>query len=399
MSAVRPTTLFFICVATIFAGNCFAQQQQIRRPDFGVGPLEEVAEEVGGLLQLQWKDQNIALKRDWDERKKKVEKDEELEGAIEKLVEGGVDERRLRILTGRALGNPFGKERTGVEEAFFKIQSGLGGGGSSSSGGSGMRKGLSFSTRGLSGRASLDGDDVRFSFTETEESERNFEFRDNTNGKLHFMFSYDQLFIRFIQSEEGSTQLIWVEGDKVNAYVGRTFSDFVNENPQAANKLLFPLFQQLGIQIPMDKTDPHVLNSALTRLEQMQIIDEEEVKQLIKDLGSDSYETRKTASEKLAEGFDRWSAQIEKSLKDESLTFEAKARLKEIASDNVKSETDMLLTGQKLMESPEFLIGLFEVATDEQKTFVADQLEKVTGQNHGTDLGAWKEWLSTSGTK
>ena len=172
----------------------------------------------------------------------------------------------------------------------------------------------------------------------------------------------------------------------------------MNDNPQAANKVLFPLLQQLGIRMPMDKTDPHVLKSALTRLE-MQSSDEEEVQQLIKDLGSGSYETRKTASEKLTEGFDRWSAQIEKSLQDESLTFETKARLKGIASENPKSETDILLTDQKLLESPEFLISLFDVATDDQKTFVAEQLKKVTGQNLGTDLDAWKKWLSTSETK
>jgi hypothetical protein len=159
MSAVRQTTLLFTCLAAIFIGNCFAQQPQIDTPDFGYGPLEEVAEEMGGLLRLEWKGKNIALKRDWDERKKKVEKDEELEEAIEKLVEGGVDERRLRVLTGRALGDVFGRESTGVEEAFFEIQSSLGGGGSSR-GGSGRQQRMTFSTRGLTGNAFLIEDDV-----------------------------------------------------------------------------------------------------------------------------------------------------------------------------------------------------------------------------------------------
>ena len=399
MSAVRPAALFFICVATTIVGNCFAQQKQIHEPEFGEGTLEEVAEEMGGLLRLEWKDKNIALKRDWDKRKKKVEKDEELEDAIEKLIERGVDERRLKQLAARDLGNIFGEERPGVEEAFFAIQSKLGGGGGSSRIGSGRPNSrYSFTARGLSGSAYLGNFDTRFTFEESKALERKFEFRDNGIGRLYFTFSCDQLFIRFIQNEKGNTQLIWVEGDKVNAYVGRTFSDFVNDNPQAANKVLFPLLQQLGIRMPMDKTDPHVLKSALTRLE-MQSSDEEEVQQLIKDLGSGSYEKRKTASERLTEGFDRWSAQIEKSLQDESLTFETKARLKGIASENPKSETDILLTDQKLLESPEFLISLFDVATDDQKTFVAEQLKKVTGQNLGTDLDAWKKWLSTSETK
>jgi hypothetical protein len=173
----------------------------------------------------------------------------------------------------------------------------------------------------------------------------------------------------------------------------------VNDNPQAANKILFPLFQHLGIQMPMDEMAPHVFKFALVRLEQIQNIDEEEVQQLINDLDSDSYKIRKTASEKLAEGFVRWSAQIEKYLKDESLTLEVKSRLNEIASERGKSEMDKLLADQKLLESPKFLIKTFDVANDEQKNLVADQLEKVTGQNHGTDLDAWKNWLSISETK
>ncbi len=151
--------------------------------------------------------------------------------------------------------------------------------------------------------------------------------------------------------------------------------------------------------MPMDEMAPHVFKFALVRLEQIQNIDEEEVQQLINDLDSDSYKIRKTASEKLAEGFVRWSAQIEKYLKDESLTLEVKSRLNEIASERGKSEMDKLLADQKLLESPKFLIKTFDVANDEQKNLVADQLEKVTGQNHGTDLDAWKNWLSISETK
>lgn len=60
---------------------------------------------------------------------------------------------------------------------------------------------------------------------------------------------------------------------------------------------------------------------------------------------------------------------------------------------------DKFLTDQKLLKSPEFLIGLFDVAADDQKSLVAEQLEEVTGQNHGTDPDAWKKWLNTSATK
>ena len=239
--------------------------EKIGRPDFGDGVLEEVADKMERLLELEWKGDSIGLKRDWDKKKKKKaaknDEDQELKEAIESLIEKGVPEadaeRMAKRMNGRRPlgGMGFDRERSGVEEAFFEIPK-RNGGMSSGSGGNGARRRVHFSTGDLSGIGILATDDIRFEFTENDASERSFELRDTGDGKVEFTFSYGQFFLRFLQTKKGKTQLIVIDKDRAEVYVADTFADFVQEHSRPAKKILFPLFERLGIKMPLDKMDP-----------------------------------------------------------------------------------------------------------------------------------------------
>lgn len=398
----------YLCVV-LFCANDISAQEPITKPDFGDGVLEEVADKMENLLQLEWKGDNIALKRDWDEREEKKksdddeEKDEkdEIKKRIEELVDKGFPEEHARRLAeardrrGRKLGFGMDRERSGVEKAFLEIPP-KHGGRSSGSSGSGARRRLSFSTSAFSGSAILSNDDLRFAFEENDLAERKFELRDTGDGKVQFTFTYGELFLKFLQTEKGKIQLIWIDSDKADVYVASSFTEFVKKHPQPANKFLFPLLKQLGIKMPIDKTGPRLLSAALAHLERMQTDIDDQVAKLVKDLDSDSYETRNSASAKLTAGFEKWAGQIEKHLKESPLSPEARMRLKQIKANSGKNELDQFLGEHKLLSSPSFLIKLLEFAKDDQKLMVVDELKKVTNEDHGENLDAWKKWLIES---
>jgi len=47
-----------------------------------------------------------------------------------------------------------------------------------------------------------------------------------------------------------------IDKGRVEVYVADTFADFVQEHSKPAKKILFPLFEQIGIKMPLDKMDP-----------------------------------------------------------------------------------------------------------------------------------------------
>ena len=280
MSESNRALLFIscLCLALCSFNNASAQEEnrlsareenkapapaKIVRPDFGDGVFEEVADKMERLLELEWKGESIGLKRGWDEKKKKKaagdEEDQELKERIESSIENGVPEaeaeRMAKLRARHFRGMGFDRERSGVEKAFFAIPT-RNGGVSSGSGGSGASKRVNFKTASLSGSGILAKDDLQFKFTENDASERSFELRDTGDGKVQFTFSYGQFFPRFLQTKKGKTQLILIDQDRAEVYVADTFADFVQEHSRPAKKILFPLFERLGIKMPLDKMDP-----------------------------------------------------------------------------------------------------------------------------------------------
>ena len=388
--------IFFLCFSLVLVGYSQAQEKSMPKPEFGDGALEEVSAEMEKLLELKWNGDNLALRRDWNERLKQEkagDKDEgdELNDEIKKLIERGIPEQHAEQLAKVKLRQGMmQKSRPGVEKAFMAIPTR---GGSTSSGGSGDRRSLRFSSRELSGAAVVTNDNLRFEFTENNGDERNFKISDNGEGQIKFEFSFDNLFIRLVQSDTGKTQLIYIDNDQADVYVGDTFFEFMKLNPRVSEELLFPLLKRLGVKTPLGRKDPRILAAAIIRLERMNAPNNKNVAELIKDLDSDSYQVRQAASKDLNKGYEQWSVTIKKHAEDTKLSLEARVRLKEIVDEKGENEIANLINGMRLLDSPDFLVSVLESANDTQKASVVKQLEKVTDQTHGTDLQAWKKWL------
>ena len=62
--------------------------------------------------------------------------------------------------------------------------------------------------------------------------------------------------LRLQQTKNGKTQRAVIDKDRVEVYVADTFADFVQEHSKPAKKILFPLCEQIGTKMPLDKMDP-----------------------------------------------------------------------------------------------------------------------------------------------
>ena len=411
MSTNYTRVVAFLLLLSIALHGQTTAQEAMPKADFGNGAFDEVAPEMQALLQLTWDGDNLTIKQDWAERLKKkrdvVVDEEERTKMIDEFVKRGLPEEQAVKMAEQLLTrgiNPFGRNdrfrlgmtgrnesQVAVDKAFFKISEVLGSRSTSRSGGR-----ISFVNAAMAGEANTKADDLRFNFRELGGDQRTFELSENSKGIFKFEFSFGELFVRFLQSKHGATQLIWIAGDKVNVYTGDSFSDFVKRNPQAVEKLLLPLMNRLGIEKPISRRAPEVLSAAIRRLQSQAASGTEVLKGLFKDLDADNYQARNEASEKLTAGYDQWSAKIKEYSTNKELSVDARFRLKEIIEENSTDNVADFIKEQALLESPDFLVVALEFANDQQKTHVVKQLEKVTKQSHGTDVQAWKDWLKAN---
>ena len=252
------TALLSLIFALVLIGSSQAQTRTVTKPNFGEGELEKISEAMGKLLQLKWNGDNLALKRDWDERLVEQEaggdadKDDGLKAELAKMIEDAAPAEKL-VEKALRRGKRQGLARNGFDKAFFGVTAQNG---SRTGGGSGALREPRFSSHTLSGLASIRSDDIKIEFIENEGSERNFKISDDGKGRFKFEFGFEDLFVRLVQARTGKTKLIWIVGDQVDTYEGDTFSNFMKRNAQVTEEMLFPLFDHLGIKKPVNAPAP-----------------------------------------------------------------------------------------------------------------------------------------------
>jgi hypothetical protein len=185
-----------------------------------------------------------------------------------------------------------------------------------------------------------------------------------------------------------------IEGDQVNAYVGKSFQQFTENNRQVVERVLFPLFTRLGIKMPMDKTDPRVVSNVVAKIKNRKNGDHKAAQKLIGQLASKSFETRETASRRLAAGYEQWESIIKEHISKSSLSPEAEFRLNEIVADATGNEVEQYISDLNLVDSPEYLVSLLNIVSTDEKPLIVEHLEALTKQTHGDDISAWQTWLN-----
>lgn len=157
------------------------------------------------------------------------------------------------------------------------------------------------------------------------------------------------------------------------------------------HQYLIELWKELGISDPVSLSTPEVVTSSTEILRSIQE-DEMMVFGLMESLGSDSLSTREKAASELRTGFYKWKYWVDSSAGKFEYDKISQEHLNKIRKGSPSTKAQDYANSLDLADA-KTLVRVLELANDEQRPFVVQQLRSVTGQKL-TDLADWREHLS-----
>jgi len=279
-----------------------------------------------------------------------------------------------------------------IEAIFNKIQSASGANSSGMSMG-GRNREISFTGNKMNGNLHIRGDLLRLNLEEAQGPQRTLEFSDDNQGGFRIQVSQpDGDLILMTQGRKGAFTVVALLGDRTLSGKGESFVTYYRQHRQDMEQHILPALEALGISPVLAPNTPRVRQAALALLlrtpETLA-----EGKKLLADLDDDKMVVREKASRLLNERFEVHKDLIQEKLRDKSISLEAQKRLQEIVDHQGDSaRANQVVTALNLTQDPGYLVTLLDHVSAEQAPRLISQLEKLTGQKHGSDPAAWKEW-------
>ncbi len=384
-SFIEITRSFCCSVLLIaaFGSNAWGWQS-VPHLKYEQGPINELSDEIGSLIRLQWSGRNIALRQDFPA----VDEDAEFEKRVQKFIDRGLDRDRAERFAGQRAG---GLEVSHpVQKAFNSIAENSGG--SRNAGGGGDNYRCMFSNQDISGTCRTSRDFVRIEFSENYDPNQRFVFDDPEGPRVSLLFTSDELIVEFRQQADGQIRIAIV-ADEPHLFTATDYKSLVDDDPLLVKELLQPLFSHLGIVAPFTIHSPEVKLALITQLLAMSDEDSSRVQKELEALESENEEDRVAAYDRLAEGFEFWENAISDHVTEETISTETRNLLKQIGDKAKNHPANNYIKDHKLMSSPLFLVDLLEGRSAEEQDLIVNQLKRVTGQDFGDDRKRWREWI------
>lgn len=381
------STQFLACVlfvSTVLCGQDAAE--------FADGPMQLRSDAIGNLVRMNVKGKVLTLDRQWDQEDKTEEKEDQLDIEAKKLMARGFDARIADQLARQRMGTML-KSSHPIAKEFDKLKFA---GGSSSAGVSISNKRMvsHFSNRIMRAKIEVDDSRIVLNIKENEEPKREVIVSDNDSGVFVVEYSGEDFSVELKQKADGSIQLSRVRGDKQDVFKASSYIALRKENPKVINQWLVPLLQHIGFTIPIVSDDEPVQRAVLNKLVGMRSRSMKDFEQLVRDLDSDQFRTREDASAKLAAQATVWQDAIVAKLKSGKLSVEARIRLRNVlAEEKSNNPIDDLIESQDLLNSVDYLVDLFPIANEQEKTAISKQLEQITNHTEPSPE-AWLVWLN-----
>lgn len=378
--------------------------QSAERETFPAGVLQHFREQIQPLLRLRWKDSELVIDEAyWDETNKGKSENELIENEIQKLADrfklpGGNDQlknRRAEIqkrmedsIRQKFANSPIvGRLFSQLSNAVL-LQDGRGGGTSSS------RHSYSFKSQQL--RGELDCSDGAFHLQLAEKDAPHQNLRvTNVGGKVKLILDCKGRTIVLSQDDTGVRVVDSGAGDGPISLDSESMLELYKNNRGYCENTLFAWLDHMGLVPPYQLKSPKIVAYVTDRLSNP-TGDGEKAAQLFADLDSAEYAVRNAAANEIAESYQEYRELIDEYLAKPGISFEASAALNKIvARSGSNDEIVAFVSALKLMESPDYLIELFDIAPEDSHDEIAKQLKQLTGINHGTDSAAWNEWSAS----
>ncbi len=396
--------VFSICLATSAGAEKKQDEKPTTRqattkpakPGFETGCFQKVSDRIGGLLKLNWKDENLRLDNEhWNKDLAGKSRSE-----VQKMLMAEMQKYKHR--TSRQWQADLARRTAGYpppEIAFMRVRIAAGhltraGSGSGQSG----RKN-SFATRKLKGKLHYACGPFKVMLEEIHPPHRTIDFRDDGGGVFDLVLfnKSGKLSLMIKQGVKGEFHVKHVAGGNVFTGEEKSFKTFYARHRRYVDERMFPLLKHVGIGTPLTLCSAEVKKATLARLRNLPTPEKTaQGQKLIEQLNDNSYKKRQEASKALAADFESYRSLIARTIMQSSTPPETASRLKTIVKSNPKqNQIDEFVTTQELVSNVDYLIDLIVgKASESDRAVVAKALQRLTKQKFGPDPAKWKKWRS-----
>lgn len=386
----KITASSMLVLSFLFSSASLAGGQDVTS-EFEEGPLQSRRAALETLIQLKIKGDSIVLKREWGKGKEVGDKEDRLDAEVKRLAQKGIDGQIADQMARRMLRHSLDFEHPMLGE-FEKLK-GERMSGSAGRSVSNNRISTYFNNRVLGAKLNINNSKIQFTMQENEEPGREVDVTDDNNGGFKMKYTGNDFTAELRQESDGAIRLTRIRGDEAEVFTADNYVALQKKHPKVVDEWLIPVFMHLGFTVPVSVADDAVRSTVLAKLTGMRSRSMSDFKKLLKDLDAEEFQTRESATDKLAAQAEIWEDAIRKELKSRDLSVEARARLKNILADaTTTNPTDELILSQGLLNSPEYLVSLFEIANEAEASAITKQLEEITGHSAATP-DAWRDWL------
>lgn len=363
------------------------------------GPLQTLAEPIGDLIRLGWKDGKLQ----WDEEHWiKPFAGQTLESIDQQVSE----ELKRRGVTLDEKDQMIGFRKKRLFETptpmllFQNLQYIASSGGRASrsySSGGALTKSR-FSINGIEAELSLDAEQVLFSVREETADGRVLRVEKNADGTLRVRVIGSQVML-LEQAADGAVRWIHIDSigrsDQATVISAESFAEFYRQHPQLVERDLFRRLRHFGIHTPMQRFHQELVDRALVRLRGVAEPTRRRFEQLVDQIDGGNFRQRQAAYRELGESIDAYSIMLVEMDQNEDRSPEAVARLDDLQKryDQAYRRVDTLLNRTGWLDDPDYLVGLLDRVDAEQAVAVIDRLRKLSGEDFGGDVDRWRAWL------
>lgn len=383
-----PTSGFFAFryLPIVWVGMfVFCSQTTTADEAFSNGPINARRTPVNQLIRLKLLEGKITVRRDWKSETFSEQQDE-LDRRVKNLVAKGMDDATAERLARRGFRsrqlNPLAKLFSDVAGTERQM--------SARTNATTTQIRAEFATQTVRAKILQNESAFEFSLTETIEPKRMFSIKQN--HQFQFRYAGRDFDIVLQQLTDQSVRLSIKRGEQANVYNADGYEALMQKHPQAVKAELIPVFEHLGIGLPLTIESMLVKNAVRQRLVGIHSLSNHEFLELLSRLDSKDFNLRESATTQLQEERDKWAPLIKKELSKQN-SAEVRYRLRSVLRGGLsKSDIDGIIDDKQLLESAAYLVSLLHGSDKQQFTAISLQLEKLTG-HRANSTREWKAWL------
>jgi len=259
---------------------------------------------------------------------------------------------------------------------------------------------IRFSTEKINARISVQYSTGLFSFTLKDEKnpKSRIQISDRSNGvfELELKANNNNLVLKITQSETGSITLEYKDQHESidEKFEVANFAELLKTRNAFMTENILPFLQALGINPPLTRLHPLVIEAALSLSIPISESIQDEIKKYIYLLNDYDFEIRESASEKLKKYYFDYPEIIESYL-DHNWPAEVHERLQQITAGLPRrKEAEDFVMEMELAGNLEYFTEIINLVNEKQQNRLIRVLQDLTKLQYAT-MEEWKVWADS----